>query len=1073
MDNQNESSEAQKQLEELLCDSISGDNQKIMTAYQFFLHLLNDPKALMSNLFYIIIHTDNSTSKNAAFIVLARIIKDNLDNFDESFCQSLFDSIFELEDIIDESNLHSYVQLVHAVHNKYTNFRILTLFNYHNLENGKGNHDFHYFDSNNQVEITTIQLDEDPKDFTPLEWSKRSLKAHFFIEFFTCFNGTLGIPHISSSLQDLIKINLLGLNDDQIYYQNLAIKGLSIILELFPSEIPHLTANLQRMFEISKNSLTMTEKDFKSIWNSIGDVINLDPSEIFSIYPLKNFLSINYDAANRTDIAAESRIIPFLSFRQAFGYVDLEDLPKFARISIDISKSYIQSTHNLPTDFIFFYDAVFNMFPHKSIYDFARALGYELLQQSDYCSNITDLCLVKSIITNLPNQIFLDIELVTTITETALRQTDILYLEAGCDIVSSFYIYFTWNLADPQIFLPLTTPLLVHEHPDVREKAYEAVHNIFRISFIHNPQSIPLILQLSPQVIEIDYSRYLGLLSVAIKNQDVIEREQMEEIIKFVFDLYESPQEQCSFGAVEVAFELMIACEESIPILLEKSMQIVDRLILEHDDIQWLYFGVRMFEKYFKMETKSVEFKLNRKSKLINQMIHPQKKDLVNIPIQVNQASINLISKYAEKIFSLLQIDDKTEPLMKIMLLPKIAFIDSIHPDHPFLPCLLTEIMPFIEVESPIHVVSAIKVLKRVINFLPGDLGVNAFNAIGTACVKTKELVVAGKAYKAMANIIDFSPPEKREAYLPTARHMCMLYAKGELAVLSGVPPMSTDFDFTLMYWAMHLFIALTFEKSEMQQFVLHELFRIYIEKHNLMTNEMLLYVFSVSLKADILTEEEVENVYKITLSLLDKDIHIVLMISTATIFSTFIIKKMISDELLNRALPIFVEWWNRINHEKHVVRSTRSTMALLFLLIADQFKLIDKMLQMPASLEPSETTLSIIEDAFDKEFPPSNMQRVNSMTRFLISLFTDDQTKTMITSNSRLSQIIAISICKFLIRPKMFYTRYDISEMYITQLGEILDLLRKGNGDVQIAINQYIQQAQSRIDILGKFLSP
>ena len=91
----------------------------------------------------------------------------------------------------------------------------------------------------------------------------------------------------------------------------------------------------------------------------------------------------------------------------------------------------------------------------------------------------------------------------------------------------------------------------------------------------------------------------------------------------------------------------------------------------------------------------------------------------------------------------------------------------------------------------------------------------------------------------------------------------------------------------------------------------------------------------------------------------------------------------------------------------------------------------------------------------------------------FLFNLFTDDQTKTMITSNSRLSQIIAISICKFLIRPKMFYTRYDISEMYITQLGEILDLLRKGNGDVQIAINQYIQQAQSRIDILGKFLSP
>lgn len=1077
------------ELEQLLCDSISGDNNRIQNAYQSFEKASLDKESLIRSFILVIQNSTNETARNAAIIVLADIVQSNWSTLNENLQNEIYELIFSIQDNIHESNLHIFLSLAFTVHNLFyqdpeKRLRTLSLFNFHNKSNTTG-----YLQLNTgvkeidgKIQISKISLDDKPEDFTEEQFKRRQLKVHFTIELLCSFNGDTGINEISRNLEASIQCVMIALNDENIYYQCLGIKAISILIGLYPSQIDQLHPHILRMVEIAKDSLQMQDMDFQMVWKSFADFFNIQPSECVNrvSFLMNDFLTIIFAAANRTDILPENRMCPLFSFRKNLEYFEPEVLNRVAYTSIEIAVANVRSLHQLSYPYIFYYDNCFNMFSHAKVYGLSIKILNDLINSDEYCRKITALCLIKVLIIHLPHQVYIDINLFTKLTEEALKQDDVLYLEAGCQIVSSFPYYFTWNLVDPYLFLPLISPLLVHESPDVREAAYVAVENIFCISFINSFSCSSVILQQKPKVIEIDNYRFLRLLSISIKKHGYFEPEEANLIEQIALPLLSSDDPGTICGGLQIAVQLMHICEESRSALFDKSKEIIEKLILDFDDPQFIYLGIHELISIFKMLNNEKQKIFKLRSKIMSNSYSLLNDE--NSPSEGQTEYLNyVISKYSEKILFMLNLDSKDNALLKTMVLPKIAYLDSITNNHPFQDALLAVAMPFIEMQWANYVIAALKVLMRITPKMTKENAFAAFNAVGTACVKTKEVLVACVAYKVMGHIVRLSSPEIREVVLPTAHHMCTLYVKGELSVLEGVPPLTNDFDVNLMYSSMQLFISLFFEKTEAQQYVLKELFSIYLEHKNLLTNEMILYVFSRALACDICVPEDSQRLFQLTMALLVEDQHFVLMMSTSNLVYVFVNKNCLDWEKLCPILPILVHWWARMKSERHKLRSTFSILALTFWEIAYHFKIIDKLLdiypnqsnsQIPESSQNNnEPQLSLFEETFE-QFPPDNLSRLEMMSKLLICFFNDDQCKEIIMAHDNLFKVIASSICKFLIRPKIELTTRGVTQEMINSIHDILLFIKNNKPEVKKVIVEFIGDIQSRNLILEEFIS-
>lgn len=1072
------------ELEQLLCDSISGDNKKIQNAYDAFQKACGDVESLIRCFFLVLQDSKNETARNAAIIVYTRLIRDNWDSFSEELQNEIYNTLFAIQEIIDESKLHIFISLVHTViqcvfDNIEKRLKILTLFNFHNIANTTKMLTIYQGIPNNDgsqkafsIQLPNISFDDKPEDFTEEQYKRRCLKSHFMIEMLCNFDGLLGINEIAKNLEASIHCVNLSLNDENVYYQSLGIKAVSLLIELYPSQVDQFNDHITRMIEIARDSLQMEDMDFQIIWKSFSCFFDVQSTECMNrvSFLLKDFLSIIFAAVSRTDILPESRMCPLWSFRRNLEYLEPDLLVKIAYLSIDIATENVRLLHQLCYSYIF-YDECFNTFPHVNLYELSRKILFELIASDDFAKKITALCLIKLIIIHLPHQVYTDIKTITKLTEEALKQEDDLYLEAGCEIVSSFYYFFTWNLVDLSLFLPLTVPLLVHSSSNVREVAYSAVENIFCISYIPNHSCVSLILEQMPKVIDIDNYRYLKLLSISIKNHGYFEPEESSVIESTVLPLLDSEDPGTLCGGLQIAMKLMQFCEGSRKSLLEKARETIDKLILNTDDSKFVYLGIAELVHYFKMINNYKQDKYKLRNALTNHSVNLSKSYGMKSNIQ-NSDVEETVSKYSEKIHFMLNLDSKEEALLKTLVLPKIAYIDSILVDHPYFESLLSEAMPFFEMEAPNYVISALKVLKKITPIMTEENAFAAFNAIGTACVKTKEVVVACEAYSVMGYIIRYSSPEIRKAVLPAAHHMCSLYVKGELSVLDGMPPLTTDFDVSLMYATMQLFISLFFEKTESQEVVIKELFSIYNEHKNLLTNEMILYVFSRALACDILSSEQQEELYQLTLSLLVEDQDFVLMMSTSNLVSVFLHKQFFDMETFDPILKVLVEWWSRMKSERHQLRSTYSIMAMLFWEIAYHFKLIDKLLNIfPNQSSENSNELSLFEETFVIQYPPDNLSRLENMTKILIQIFNDEQCKKSIMEHDNLPKIITVAICKLLIRPKIDLLTRGVTKEMTESVQEILTFIRSNKPEVTEVITDFIGEIPSRRTILQKFL--
>ena len=238
----------------------------------------------------------------------------------------------------------------------------------------------------------------------------------------------------------------------------------------------------------------------------------------------------------------------------------------------------------------------------------------------------------------------------------------------------------------------------------------------------------------------------------------------------------------------------------------------------------------------------------------------------------------------------------------------------------------------------------------------------------------------------------------------------------------------------------------------------------------------------------DILTAEEFEELYQLTMSLLVEDQDFVLMMSTCNLVSVFLHKDCFDWETFSPILTVLVEWWYRMISERHQLRSTFSIMALLFWEISSKFKIIDKLLEIfpnqsnsqnseaPQNPEenqnaPESSQFSLFEETFIMQFPPDNLTRLEKMTSLLIQFFNDDDCKNSIMTHNNMPKIVAVAICKLLIRPKIDLATRGVTDEMIDSIKQILSFIRTNKPYVQDVIIDFINDTESRAQILKEFL--
>ena len=962
-----------QELENLLIDSISGDNEKMQASLNIFNEAAKEPEKLIDVFTSLISNSTNSEAVKAAMIIFVKLLQNVFSEISDESREKVVDFIVHYKEKVDRTNLKLFTHIVQVV-------------------------EFYYY-KNPEMNLKLLLL-----------FHETDLETRFLIEIIISFNGMNGIAEITKDIEYVLKVTLDALHDPDVYYQACGIRAVTILFSLYPDQYPALQNHINKILEIAKESPKLPDSDFKIVWRNIGELLQkIDPDYEF---PMGQFVDLIFAATERKDICPEDRLCPLLSFRKNLEYLDKEIVRKIALQSIAIAIDYVNSVHQLPTSFLFFYDSIFNIFPHSYIYNYVSKIVNDLITSGDFAKQIVALCLIKSLVEFLPHYVFNDIKLVNFVTEGALKSEDWLFICAGCQIVASFHVFFMWNLVDPELFINLTIPLMVHPHPDVRECAYLATTKIYDISLIPFKCSLIQILSQAEKIHEEDFLRYLHFIALVIKKQSYISDEELATIREFTMKLFDTSNEVALCGGLTILTRLMASNESDAkdPVIIEKVVTTLQKLF-QSDNVLVVYHGIRELAKW----------------------------------IQISH-DFTLLEQNTGKIDEILNLDISSEALIKSLTLQKVASIDFMTPNHPFIEKLLNAALPFIESDSTLFVLTAIKVLQKVALSLAPEAASPVFNAIAKACIDTKSSFVAEKCYKVMSYILKYASPETRSAIKPAAIHMCEVYFKGELHVLDGVPPLSSDSQIPLMFSSMSLFIETFDERYEAHNFMFNELFSIY-KKGNILQNELIIYVSSFAIEKNILTEPEKIYLKKRAISLLKENLHIVLLMSESMLLTSLITKGLIEWDIISSHFNIFVSWWNRCHSEKHKMRATFTTLAILIWTIASYYKTTD---------------IPILEDSLE-EFPPSNMLKISSAIDLITS--TIDGNFNNISDN--LKKLASISILRIFSRPLSELHRNDVSENQLVKLDSLINRLRNKNKVIQDAINEFISKSNGNPAIL------
>ncbi|OHS95884.1 hypothetical protein TRFO_10295 [Tritrichomonas foetus] len=965
--------------EQVLLDSISDNTERIQRANEIFITASGNPVFLLNAFMFVLDHSQRENVVISALINLRSLLFNSWEVFDDVTKQKIKEFILKFREKVTENNLRFYSYIVLAMLNK----------------------------SGSDTDLV--------KAFT-----NNKLRSHYLLELLSAVDEQNSKFIVEDNFETVCQIVLSVLKEDSFYYISLAIKTFIALVKIFPSQInTTFKEHFAVILEIAKKSLSMPGPEFVHIWEKITMLFSVDPSDML---PFSDFIPIIFAVCEREDIIPEFKVVPLMAFSNYLTDFSRPDLLKIYDLSLKISIDYVRLSHKLPNEFMCFHTAFPDIFGHQMIYNLTFHTVNELLNSQIFEKQIVALTLIDGLIAYIPHKIYSDIAIVSNYLETSFKQTDPLYLEIGCRIITRFKKFFAWNLIDPEQLIQIVIPLNAHHSPSVRFIASEALYKCFEITNYPIPGVTRQLFSIYPQIMPEDMFRYLFLLKTSIHKQGIFEQEECIELSDFVLSFMDSSDLEIMYGTVSIAISMMTNCDISRDFLKDKVIEII-RSNFMSDDCHWVIFSTV---------------------------------SLADLIIACPQEGVQISLEFSDKIKQVIQTQDEHLIREKQYFLNKIAIIDSYitEPNHPFNAIITEQAVAMIESNNLSEMTAGLRTLKRSIPSMEITDAIRMVQQLAEMCLYTKFNGIATKIVDVVNSILlnDSFATDTKAIIYETAFLLVNYYIIGNMSVLNGVPPISTDIDFELLHSITRLSTTLTFVQNPMQKNIFDFFSEVFKRKNNLQNIGILIYYAKV-IEHDCISVNERKIIAETALSLIDENIDLELTYGAALLILSLMRKDMLDLQIINEKIPVFLKWWDRVNTERGKLRKAMTSIILLIWTIKIKF---------PPYQIPEKLAIALFEhlELFDS-------YNTTIVTNYMISYF--DQCEGI-----SLPQYIAgaLALSKLLIRSPVILERRNVSHVLLVQCEITLNEMRMKDKVVQEAINEFASKSESRKKKLQKFIT-
>lgn len=979
-------SESAISLEQILLDSISGDNEKIQGALSLYQELEEDFLSMIENLFDLVMNTTNAHVRSISLINIAGLISRNIKTLSKEKINEISQKLVKIYQLIEGNDLHYYASIILSM----TSI---------DIQNDDG------------ILITFFkQLNEE----TP-----NSQKLHeLTLEIVGSYRENPNPAYLAQFYESYRSILMYGFQHENLYYHALSIKVIATMIDFFPDQVENFEDFFAYILEDAKRTLSCSEKDYIDIWLSIGILFSSFEAGPDLIQP---YIPIVFEAGRKLDIRPEMRQYAYLALETCISELDTDNIHKIMFDSLQNSVDFVEQVHELPTNLFRMYEVYFRCFEHQKVYTILKNMILELREGNIFSKEIVAFSLVKLIVDKVPNQVYTEIDLVIENVDYCLEQEDLLFKQIGCQIITTFGSYFAWNLIDVEHFIPSVIPLLVHAHPDVRQAAYDATHRIIDITLVPLPLLVKRMLVIVNQVNSYDILPYLLLLSKAILAELTFSRDDAFVISNFSISLMEKDDFETVYGAINIA-QSIISVHECVyetligPLLIsiEKCLQNEERIV--H------FFGISTLYPLFKIA-----------------------------PEQARE----LFEKYQDNITSVFDLDDVKCAWIKQQANMKIASIVAVCPEvDPLIISKLCEIgSQWLESNDHPFIAAGIKILKKVARALPADDAIMIYKAIANICVRTTSMPIACKAIKANLHMLKHSTGDVKVEMLKIGYQMSEHYINGDLAVMEGVPPMTTDIDFKFMY----VYGRETAELFALQNPISHMIVNFAAnvwQRGNSLKNELIMNVWASALQHNVLNEEEIAYIKNITLTqLLIEEVPSELLLYGSQLIGALLEQDYIEWEVIEQKIPIIVSWYERCKNKKHKMRSTLTNIVALIWKISFHFKARNKF---------SDLVMQTL-----KDFPPDDITRTVDMCKLILRSYHSQE----FPITKEFTPLLCLRVARLLDTPSLVLKKKGVPDSMIQDFIDHLHKYRKQQPEVQAALNKFILKTEERKERLQQFL--
>ena len=969
-------------LEQLLLDSVSGDQAKMTAAIsQFDALVASDVSALYSAFCEIILKSANHAAVSIAIVDLTQLIKSSWDKINAPLRSGIVDFMTQVFKLLRDEDIYIFAQLFYEV---------------------------------------SVCCTQDLSVLLPFfENMGESEKAsHFLVELLAANVFVPPEPLIQRWMDGTVRFTLGALKGTVSHYKCRAIRAIAMALQICPDQVERFTEHFEILKVEMKNSLTVSDKEYEEFWKSCLVLFESSgmPDEEFEEY---GFADLIFAAAERSDIVIEMRLLPLQCFHKVLPYMTDEHLAMIAPLCASMGANYAKQTGDMPTDFVFFYSNCFDYFDHAQIYQGARELIIKLMESGVEENMVVAMCAVHVLIEKVPSQLQRDIDFITTYVENGLRHQYPLLIEISCRIIAAFPKFFATSLVDVGVFLPLIVYLLIHPVDEVRFKAAEALHWIFKISPVPCPMAVKMLFAVADRVRESDQLRFLILFGYAIEAQMMIEDDEAQKLVEFFQKLVTSNCHDRIVGALMIAVKTLKCTDNMADALVPTITKILDEG-LGSENLHWRAFAIWVLGEFLKVDKKS---------------------------------TLELFYKHKDAIVSIFEMPDEALAPRKEYLAIEVSHVNATTEDHPLSDIMFDLGKACLENPETSIACSGLKILKRGALYRPDDQIQAMVRLVAEKCCQTKDLALSIRCVKTLGYIVRQARESVRPVCVALAYQVCLSFMRGEMALQNGVPPMGTDINFDLMRELAKQSVFWMDKTNPLQR----EIVKFSIDtfsRRTVLKVGLAFRFWGDVLKWDGFLPEEVQKIKEFSLSFLVEDINIPLIMQNAYLLQTLVSHGHIEHEDIHSKWTILIKWWNKCSEGKHTMWSALANVQILMLTVLGRYN------------HPLSTVRPVLIQTILNHIPPDDVQRTDEVVRMLVILFKQEDIPVA-------SCVAAVrAICRLLICPEAILIRKrKVSPELKQELIAVVDNLRARDEAVQQAIVQFIHENPGRKERLAHFV--